>query len=110
LCIDDVGQADPANSGTPLARMLALPLKMTYAILADTPFLAQSANAIHAQGSEVILHQSMAAITIANPGFNAITDAMTLDQVRATLAANLDTVPHVKGMNNHTGSLITQQR
>lgn len=110
LCIDDVGQADPANASTPLARMLALPLKMTYAILAETAFLTQSANAIHAQGSEVILHQSMAAITIANPGFNAITDNMTLDQVRSTLAENLDSLPHVKGMNNHTGSLITQQR
>ncbi|GAB4317523.1 MAG: hypothetical protein Kow0059_10590 [Candidatus Sumerlaeia bacterium] len=110
ICIDDVGNADPADPSTPLARMLRLPLQMTYAILPTTAYAAVSAEAIHSQGSEVILHQAMAAITIPNPGYNAITDSMTLEQVRATLGANLDSIPHVAGMNNHTGSLITQQR
>lgn len=109
LCIDDVGAANPLTPTTPIHQMLRLPFAMTYAVLPLRTYTAESAEEIHRLGSEVILHQPMAAITIPDPGAGGISDTMTLDQVRATIAANLDALPHVAGMNNHTGSLVTQR-
>jgi hypothetical protein len=109
ICIDDCGQVNPTNSSQPIYEMLRLPFKMTYAVMPLQSYTNQTANEIVAWGSEVILHQPMAAISVANPGAGGITDAMTLDQVRSTIATNLDAMPHCIGLNNHMGSLITQQ-
>ena len=109
ICIDDCGGANPTSSSTPIYKMLRLPFKMTFAVMPYNSYTNQSANEIYNQGSEVILHQPMAAITVPDPGSGGITDSMTLEQVRTTVATNLDSLPHVIGMNNHMGSLITQQ-
>lgn len=109
ICIDDCGQVNPTNSSQPIYKMLRLPFKMTYAVMPLQSYTNQTANEIVAWGSEVILHQPMAAITVANPGAGGISDAMTLDQVRSTIVTNLDAMPHCIGLNNHMGSLITQQ-
>lgn len=110
ICIDDCGSVDPTNPSTPIYKMLQLPYEMTYAVMPLRSYTTQTATEIHAHDSEVILHQPMAAITVPNPGAGGITDSMTLEQVRATIEANLDALPYVVGMNNHMGSLITQQR
>jgi len=109
ICIDDAGNQNPTQEGQPIYKMLRLPFKMTFAVMPYCTYTNQSANEIYNQGSEVILHQPMAAISVPNPGAGGITDAMTLEQVRTTVATNLDNLPHVIGMNNHMGSLITQQ-
>jgi hypothetical protein len=108
LCIDDLGAANPAVSTTPIARMLALPITITYAIIPGGSFVTQSADAIEAQGSEVILHQPMAAISILSHGPLGINSDTTPAEAEIVLSSNLDTIPHVIGMNNHTGSLVTQ--
>jgi len=109
ICIDDCGAANPTNSSTPIYKMLHLPFKMTFAVMPYQSYTNQSAEEIYNHGSEVILHQPMAAISVPNPGAGGITDSMTLEQVRTTVATNLDSLPRVIGMNNHMGSLITQQ-
>jgi len=109
VCIDDCGAVNPADPEQPIYGMLRLPFPMTFAVLPLRLYTNQTAEEIFARGSEVILHQPMAAISVPDPGAGGITDAMTPDQVRATVAANLDSLPHAVGMNNHMGSLITQQ-
>lgn len=109
LCIDDCGQVDPNLSTTPIYSMLRLPFKMTFAVMPYTSYLEATADEVYNHSSEVILHQPMAAITVPNPGTGGITSTMTLDQVRTTVSANLDAMPHIVGMNNHMGSLISQQ-
>ncbi len=109
ICIDDSGQVNPTSSTTPIYKMLRLGFPLTFAVMPYQSYTDATANEVYARGSEVILHEPMAAVSVPNPGAGGITDAMTLDQVRTTVATNLDNLPHVVGMNNHMGSLITQQ-
>ena len=110
ICIDDCGGANPTNSSTPIYKMLHLPFKMTFAVMPYNSYTNQSAEEIYNHGSEVILHQLMGYISNPNPsGAGWIRDNMTLSEVRSTVSTNLDSLPHIIGMNNHTGSLITQQ-
>lgn len=110
ICIDDCGAVDPTQPSQPIYKMLRLPFKMTFAVLPYRSYTAQTAEEIHRHGGEVILHQPMAAITVPNPGAGGITANMTLEEVRNTVTTNLGLIPYVVGMNNHMGSLITQQR
>lgn len=110
ICIDDCGSVNSTSSSTPIYKMLRLPFKMTFAVMPCRSYTNQTANEVFNQGSEVILHEPMAAITVPNPGSCGITDAMTLEQIRTLVSDNLDALPHVVGMNNHMGSLITQQQ
>ncbi len=109
VCIDDCGSVDPTQSYQPIYKMLRLPFKMTFAVMPGRTYTTETANEITKYGSEVILHQPMAAISVPNPGTGGIRDDMTLDEVRSVVSANLDALPHVAGMNNHMGSLITQR-
>lgn len=109
VCIDDAGSVNPTSSSTPIYKMLRLGFPMTFAVMPYRSYTNQTAEEVFTRGSEVILHEPMAAVTVANPGTGGITDAMTLEQVRSTISTNLDAMPHCIGMNNHMGSLITQQ-
>lgn len=109
LCIDDAGGVNPTDPSKPIYKMLRLPFPLTIAVMPSLSYTVQTANEVVARGSEVILHQPMAAISFPNPGAGGITDSMTLAQVRTTVANNLDALPNCIGMNNHMGSLITQQ-
>ncbi|MBN1476806.1 divergent polysaccharide deacetylase family protein [Candidatus Sumerlaeota bacterium] len=108
ICIDDVGDANPLTPSEPLQTMLGLPFEMTYAVMPQQTHTSAAAEEIFARGSEVILHQPMAAISYPNPP-NAIWESMTLAEVRTMVESHLDALPHVVGMNNHMGSLITQR-
>jgi polysaccharide deacetylase 2 family uncharacterized protein YibQ len=109
LCIDDAGSVNPTLSTTPIYQMLRLPFSMTFAVLPARPYTAQTAQEVQRLGSEVLLHQPMAAISVPDPGTGGITDAMSLEDVRTVVTANLDALPEAVGLNNHMGSLITQQ-
>lgn len=109
LCIDDAGAADPFSSSTPIYKLLRLPFSLTIAVIPYKTYSSQTSEEIVARGSEVILHQPMAALSVPNPGTGGITDGMTLSEVRTIVETNLDNMPQALGMNNHMGSLITMQ-
>ncbi|HNT35100.1 MAG TPA: divergent polysaccharide deacetylase family protein, partial [bacterium] len=109
VCIDDAGSVNPTDPAQPIYSMLRLPFPLTIAVMPQRTYTTQTANEVYARGSEVILHQPMAAITVPDPGAGGITSSMTLEQVRTVVSTNLNAVPHCIGMNNHMGSLITQQ-
>jgi polysaccharide deacetylase 2 family uncharacterized protein YibQ len=103
LIIDDLG--DHLDNGV---RAIALPGNVTYSILPQTPFSRRLAELAHRQGKEVMLHQPMQAMSGTAMGPGGLSLHMTHSGFVRTLRANLDSVPHARGINNHMGSLLTR--
>lgn len=103
LIIDDLG-----NWRSVGMRATSLPGPVACAVLPHTPFGSAIAERAHAAGKEVMLHLPLAPIQ-----HDAIATGMiSMDTTRAQLArifsVNIDSIPHVVGVNNHMGSLLTQ--
>lgn len=103
IVIDDLG--DRLAEGR---AALDLPGRLTYAMLPHTPHAARLAREAHAAGKEVMLHQPMQAVVGQPLGPGGVTLDMSERRFRETVRANLRAVPHVAGLNNHMGSLLTQ--
>jgi polysaccharide deacetylase 2 family uncharacterized protein YibQ len=103
LIIDDLG--DRYGDGR---RAIALPGAVTYAILPQTTYSRRLAEQAHGAGKEVMLHQPMQAMNGKAMGPGGLSMEMGRRQLRAILAANLASVPHARGVNNHMGSLLTR--
>ena len=80
---------------------------MTYAILPHTPFARRFAGNAHSSGKEVILHQPMESTQGLTLGPGGITSEMSKTQVHQVLMENLSSIPHLSGISNHTGSLLS---
>ncbi len=106
LCVvfDDGGQ-----NVSQLKKCVALPFPVTVAVLPRLAHSAESAAIVRKSGNEVILHQPMQAVNLnVNPGAGAIKPDMTANEVQATLSQNIAEISPIAGMNNHEGSLITE--
>ena len=103
--IDDAGQ----NVET-LQRYLVVPMPLAVAVLPKLALTKRSAALVRAAGKELMLHQPMQAENLdlwAGPG--AITPGMGLGEIKALIAENLAELGEgVRGLNNHEGSLITE--
>ncbi|MFQ5644982.1 MAG: divergent polysaccharide deacetylase family protein [Thiogranum sp.] len=103
IIIDDMGKR--LESGH---RVLALPGPVACAFLPraqHTDYLARQA---HAVGREILLHLPMDSVDGRRLDAGAVTLDMTERQFAATVVADLAAVPHVSGINNHMGSLLTR--
>lgn len=103
IIIDDLG--NQLDSGR---RVVGLPGALTCAFLPETPFAARLAEAAHASGKEVMLHLPMQSVEERPLGPGALSLDMTQAEFFSTLARALASVPHVRGINNHMGSLLTR--
>ena len=103
VVIDDLG-----NSQEEGKRVVALPGPVACSILPHTIDGPQIADWAHAAGKEVLLHLPMESVGEKPLGTGGITLDMTEGEIRATVADDLGSIPHLAGMNNHEGSLITQ--
>jgi len=103
LIIDDLG--DRLQDGL---RVAALPGQVTCAILPQTTFSRRLAEAVYASGKEVMLHQPMQSMNGRPMGPGGIDLNMSRAELGQTLEANLASVPHARGINNHMGSLLTR--
>ena len=104
LIIDDLGYERRAGE-----RAIALPGPITYAVLPGTPRARHLSEVAHAAGKEIILHLPMQAQRRDDrdePG-SLLLD-MSRSQFADTLAGNIDSVPHIVGINGHRGSLLTR--
>jgi len=104
LVIDDLGYS--LDNG-----MAAIELHgdHTYAILPESTFSRQLADRAYELGKEIILHlpmQSIHARAAREP--NALDEGMDEDQLTNRVHALLDAVPHIRGVNNHMGSHLTE--
>ncbi|MCW8908759.1 MAG: divergent polysaccharide deacetylase family protein [Sedimenticola sp.] len=103
VIIDDMG-----NHGGWGEAALRIPGPVTYAFLPHTPHAVRLARAAHADGKEVMLHLPMQSHEGNRLGPGSLTLHMTEQAFQRTLDDNLAAVPHVQGINNHMGSLLTR--
>ncbi len=103
IIIDDMG--DQRKLGE---QALKLPGPLTYAFLPHTPYSRSQATQAHNSNKEVMLHLPMQAMTLKPLGPGSLTLDMNRQQFIKTLQQDLDSVPHVVGINNHMGSLLTR--
>jgi polysaccharide deacetylase 2 family uncharacterized protein YibQ len=101
--IDDAG-----NNLRELEPFLRFPGALTIAVLPGLPHSAKAAQMVREAGKEVFLHQPMEAVGGANPGPGAIYIGMSREEVIAILEKNVREIGPISGMNNHQGSLVTQ--
>lgn len=92
-----------------LESFVTLPFPISVAVLPKIAHSAEAAARVRKSGNEVMLHQPMQAINAkANPGAGAILPEMSNDEVTATVRANIAEIAPVAGVNNHEGSLISE--
>ena len=104
IIIDDLGHSERLGF-----RTADLPGSIACAVLPSTPFARGIAERCHAGGKQVILHMPMQPTNhnaSLHPGMLRLGAKRT--DFAALLQASLDDIPHVAGVNNHMGSLLTR--
>lgn len=104
VIIDDVG-----NDLYTGREATALPPAVDLAVLPHTPHGRELAGLGNRRGHEIMLHLPMSNLEGRALGPGALTPAMPRAQMVATLDGDLAAVPHVRGVNNHMGSQLTEQ-
>lgn len=103
LIIDDMGSRQDVGR-----QVLQLPGPVACAFLPYAPHTRTLAEQAHARNKEVMLHLPMQTVEPARLDDGGVTLDMTERAFMDTLRADLARVPHVSGINNHMGSLITR--
>lgn len=93
---------------------IALPGAITIAVMPHTPNARLLAEAAHAAGKEVILHHPMQGSNYHPTKTKLMAGTLTLsmgqEEINGALAKAFASVPHCVGINNHTGSILTEAR
>ncbi len=104
LVIDDLGYSLDNGKAA-----IELEGDHTYAILPGAVYSRELARHAHAHDKEVILHLPMQSISSrAAHEPNALNEAMDEDQLTESVHSLLSSVPHIRGVNNHMGSHLTE--
>ncbi|MCF6337281.1 MAG: divergent polysaccharide deacetylase family protein [Gammaproteobacteria bacterium] len=103
IIIDDMGNLEQRDK-----RALQLPGPITFAFLPRTPHARKLAELAHQLNKEVMLHLPMQPIENNKVGPGALTLHMTARQFEQQLTLDFAAIPHIVGINNHMGSLLTQ--
>jgi uncharacterized protein len=103
IIIDDLGNSLEEGQQT-----IALPGPVACAILPHTKFAARIADLAYADGKPVMLHLPMESVSDMPLGPGGITLDMTQKEIQDTVRDDLASIPHLVGVNNHEGSLMTQ--
>lgn len=103
IIIDDVGynliQLEP---------FLKFPGPISFAILPSLDYTQKAEALISKAGKEILLHQPMEALGNLDAGPGAIMAAMDDATIQRVIADNLAQLPLARGVNNHMGSLVSQ--
>ncbi|MEN0039629.1 MAG: divergent polysaccharide deacetylase family protein [Cellvibrio sp.] len=81
----------------------------TLAVLPFTPHGVELAERAHKRGKEIMLHAPMSNRHNYPLGRGGLVMGMERSEFLAVLRRNLANIPYVKGVNNHMGSLLTEQ-
>lgn len=104
IIIDDLGNQQRRGM-----QVVDLPGPVACAFMPHTPYAAELAERAHQAGKEVMLHLPMQPNEMQRiAGLGEISLDNERTDLRRILASDLATVPHVVGINNHMGSLITR--
>jgi len=104
IIIDDIGYNLPLGK-----RAADLRGTFTLAVLPFTPHGIELAERAHQRGKEIMLHAPMSNRHNYPLGRGGLVSGMKHAEFLAVLRQNLTNIPHVKGVNNHMGSLLTEQ-
>lgn len=104
IIIDDIGYNGPLGR-----RAVDLEGAFTLAILPFTPHTRELAQRAYQKGKEIILHAPMSNTRDMPLGKGGLKSGMEYDEFIQTLRANLAEIPHLRGVNNHMGSQLTQE-
>lgn len=102
IVIDDLGHH--LERGITL---VDLPYPLTLSFLPARKYTTQLAKRANLFGKEVMLHAPMENSRQFNLGYGALTSEMSKAQIQGTLQASLATIPYMRGVNNHMGSVLT---
>ncbi len=104
IIIDDLGY-DPYIAFD----LLELEGPLTFAMLPRAPFNDQIIPEAHAKGFEIMLHLPMEPKEYPriHPGPGALYTHMEPDHLIRQLIENINSIPHIRGINNHMGSQMT---
>lgn len=103
IIIDDLGYNRRGMQSS-----LKLPVEVALAILPHTPYSTATAVASQKQSRVIILHSPMENTRKLALGPGGLYSAMAEEEFKQTLQNSIDSVPGVTGLNNHMGSLLTQ--
>ena len=103
IIIDDIGNG--LGDGQ---RAVQLPGPVTCAFLPHTPYAAHLARLAHRNGKEVMLHLPMQAVSDRRLGPGGLTLDMGQARFLQTFWSDIASIPFVRGVNNHMGSLLTR--
>jgi polysaccharide deacetylase 2 family uncharacterized protein YibQ len=104
IIIDDLGYGLAIGR-----RAVNLPGPVACAVLPETPRGRALAELASRNGKEVLLHLPLQSQNRdAQPEPGGISMDMSRDQLSRAFAASLESVPHVVGVSNHRGSLLTR--
>ncbi|MNZ43894.1 Divergent polysaccharide deacetylase [compost metagenome] len=104
VIIDDLG-----NQMKGTDEILAMPVKLTVAVMPFLPSSEQDARDAHERGHDVLIHLPLEPKQ-GNPkwlGPGAILSNMPDEEVRKKVEEAIDNIPFAVGINNHMGSKIT---
>ena len=103
IIIDDMGYRLKYGK-----RAINLPGRLTFSFLPHSPYAVELAELAHQHQQEIMLHMPMESDESKRLGPGGLTQCMTQEQFSKTVRGNFLAVPHVKGFNNHMGSLLTR--
>ncbi|MDQ6978758.1 MAG: divergent polysaccharide deacetylase family protein [Mariprofundaceae bacterium] len=108
LVMDDVGYGMDA-----VDTALGLPAPLTFSILPDAPDAVAAANKAYHAGHIIMLHMPMEPkdpdIADKMMGKTGLTATMNEAQMQRMMEKTLRRIPHVSGVSNHMGSMLTEQ-
>lgn len=105
IVIDDIGEDMGA-----LRTLLRLPFSVTCAVWPRSTNAKKAAEATHAAGREVLIHQPTEPMKYPemNPGPGALFVSLPDEKIEDLVRDSLTRVPYAVGMNNHMGSRFTR--
>lgn len=103
IIIDDMG-----HNAIEGERLIRMEQPLTLAFLPYRRYTVPLARYAHQNQKEVMLHAPMANTRNFGLGLGGLSADMDRQNLTSTLRRALQSVPHVRGVNNHMGSLLTQ--
>ncbi len=103
IIIDDLG-----NNFAHGKDIIDLPAALTIAILPKTTYAKDLARLAAKNNKEVMLHLPMQSVEHHKQSPGTLDLHMTRNEFNKQLMLNLSSVPYVRGVNNHMGSLLTR--
>ncbi len=104
IIIDDMGNNHRAD-----AKVINLPGDVVCSVMPDTKDAVWSATEGHLDGKQVIGHIPMQPLKYHHLGPTGLKVNMSKQYFDEVLEQDISDIPYIEGINNHMGSLLTQQ-